>query len=318
MGWDYTTTALIDNVKLRATMPTSQNLFTDERILMLANDELQTVIFPMIMSTKGDYFLNINTQTMASGTFEYDIPADAVGLKIKSCYWRDPNWQDNQPDVLIPQVSVQDVTNNSAGAWNYLAFYLQDNKVILTNVSPGMYLRQRYYKRASKLVTDDEGALVTDGSTTNIVVDNLPSDWVVGDILTLTSSVSPLETISTTLQITAIPATNTLNLVNTDASAAVITQAQLEGSWLTQEDETVIVQITPEAFPILAQSVAVKCLEAVSDPNLGSAQIKFEQLKKNFIDTMTPRVDGLAKIITNRNGTLFWNKVTRNAGWGGW
>lgn len=268
----------------------------------------------MVMSIKGDYFLNIDDQTLTS-SLEYDIPDEAVGIKVKGCYWRDPNWPDNQPDVLIPQISVQDLTNQNAGLWNYMAFYLQDNKIILTNTQSGMTLRTRYYRRASKLVPNDEGAQILDSSTANIVCTTIPTDWAVGDVLTLTNQNPPFDTISRTLEITGITLPNIVNLLQTDPDAPILTQSDMDGNWLTQADETVIAQVPPEAHPILAQAVAVKCLEALGDPNVQVAQLKFEQLKNNFISMLTPRVDGYAKRITQRNGTLLWNKVSRWRGW---
>jgi len=76
----FTNTDLLENIRLRALLPESQNLYTDARLLMLANDELQTVIFPMMMSIKGDYFVALDTQTMTS-SLTYPIPGDAVGIR---------------------------------------------------------------------------------------------------------------------------------------------------------------------------------------------------------------------------------------------
>src|SRR5262245_40794814 len=110
MAQTYTNDELLENIRLRAMLPESQNLYTDERLLMLANDELQTVIYPMIMSIRGYYFVAVDTQTMTN-SLEYDIPGDAIGTKVFDVYWRDPNWPDNQPDVLVPLINYQDLTN---------------------------------------------------------------------------------------------------------------------------------------------------------------------------------------------------------------
>lgn len=313
MSVDYTNDQLLENIRLRALLPTSQNLYTDERLLMLANDELQTVIFPMMMSIKGDYFVAVDTQTMTT-SLEYDIPGDAVGIKIKDVYWRDPNWPSNQPDVLIPLINYQDLTNQAAGLFNYLSYYVMGDKVHLTNTKQGQYLRIRYYKRSSRLVVNSDGGQIEDASSSNIELNNIPSDWEVGDLLTLTNQSPPFETVTTTLEITALTGGNIINLVQTDPDEPVLSQEDMEGNWLTQEGETVIAQITPEAHPILSQSVAVKCLEGLNDPGMATSQAKFQQLYKAFIDTMTPRVDGQAKKIVQRNGTLFWNKANRGGG----
>lgn len=310
MSRDYTNDALISNVRLRAMLPDSQNLYTDERILSLADDELQTVIFPMIMNMKGEYFVAVDEQAMTS-SLEYPIPGDAVGIKIKDVYWRDPNWPDNQPDTQIPLISIQDLTGQAAGLFNYLAYYIQNNSIFLTNTQSGQLLKIRYYKRAAKLVPNDEAAQVVDASTSNIELTNVPSDWEVGTVLQCCKQDPPFTTQSDDIAIVSI-AGNIVTLLNSGP-----TFTMEDGDWLSLTGETPIAQVTPEAHPILAQSVVVKCLEGLGDPNMPVAQAKFEQLRKNFVDTMTPRADGQAKKIIQRNGPLFWNKVTRGS-WGAW
>lgn len=316
MAQTFTNDELLDNIRLRALLPQSQNLYTPERLLMLANDELQTIIFPMIMSIKGDYFVNVDTQTMTT-SLTYPIPGDAVGIKVKDVYWRDPNWSSNHEDQLIPLINYQDLTNQAAGLFNYLSYYIMGNDVHLTNVRQGQSLRIRYYKRASKLIPNDEGAKIVNTDTADIIVNSIPSTWAVGDVLTLTNAFPPFETVTTTLEITGITQPNILNLLQTDPDEPILEDEDLIGNWLTQADETVIAQITPEAHPILAQSVAVKCLEGMNDPGLVASQAKFQQLYQAFIDTMCPRTDGQAKKIIQRNGTLLWNKVGRGTG-SGW
>ena len=289
-------------------LPESQNLYTDARLLMLADDELQTIIFPMMMSIKGDYFVSTDTQTMTS-SLEYPIPGDAVGIKIKDCYWRDPSWPSNQPDSQIPQISYQDLTGQAGGLFNYMAFYVMENNIHLTNTRSGMYLKIKYYKRAAKLVPNDEAAQVVDASTPNIEVNAVPSGWAVGDILQCIKNDPPFTTQSDDIEITSI-AGNIITLTN---NGDVFTIEETD--WLSLSGETPIAQITPEAHPILSQSVAVKCLEGLNDPGMVTSQAKFEQLKKAFIDTMTPRVDGQAKKIVNRMSPLVYNKIAR--GWGG-
>lgn len=306
MAADYTNDTLLENIRLRAMLPESQNLYTDARLLMLADDELQTVIFPMIMSIKGDYFVAVDTQTMTS-SLTYPIPGDAVGIKIKDAYWRDPNWPDTQPDSQITQINYQDLTGQGGGSFQNVAFYVMGNDVHLTNVYQGKYLKLRYYKRASKLVPNDEGGIVTavNTGTEQITLDAVPSDWEVGDTVDAIAADPPFETTASALTISNIAG----SVITVDDADDVSV-----GDWICLEGETTIAQITPEAHPILAQSVAVKCLEGLSDPNMVTSQAKFEQLKKAFIDTMTPRVDGQAKKIVNRSSPLVWNKVQR--GWG--
>jgi len=310
MPFTYTNDDLITSIKRRASIPTSQSLFTDEDLMSFADEELQTVIFPMIMSTKGDYFVSNNDTTMTSAT-SYDIPSDAVGLKIKDCYFLNANGDQRQ----LTQVNLSDVTNQYFRLDSGFAYYIEGNKVHLyPDSKTGDTLRIKYYKRASMMVPNDKGAKFTNADTANLVFDSVPTSWAVGDRLTLTSATPGFSTLSTSFEILTITLPNIMTLVEDDDDTPIFTAAELVDNWLTQNGDTVIAQITPEAHPILAQAVAVKCLEALGDPGLMTAQAKFQQISDAFIESMTPRADGQAKKIVNRTGHLAWNKFGR-IGW---
>jgi len=304
MPFTWTTSDLISSIKTRAMIPTSQITFTNEDLLSLADEELQTVIFPMMMSVKGDYFVTNDDQTITSAA-EYPIPPDAIGLKIKDCFWIDPSDSELR-EIQIPQVNLSDVTNQYIQGWTW-GFYIQNNSVILTpNQMTGMTLRQKYYRRASKLIeTSAAGQIVSINTGTNeITLSNVPTTWAIGDDLSAVDQNPGFLTLASGLTIVAV----TSPVVEiADVSLLSV------GDWICLDGDSPIAQIAPEAQPILAQSVAIKCLEALNDPGLVSAQQKFEQIKSNFIQTMTPRVDNQAKKIVNRSGTLAWKKIGR---WG--
>ena len=302
-GFDWTTTGLIASIKRRGSIPTSQSLFTEADMLSLADEELQTVIFPIIMSIKGDYFVNNNDTVMTSAKI-YPIPSDAIGLKIKDCYWLDSDGDERQ----ITEVNIGDVTNQVARGWIGLGYYLEKNNVVLTpNSREGDTLRIKYYRRASKMVPTSEAAQISSIDTGTGVVTftgNIPSTWTTSDVFDAIDDNPGFETKDTDLVITATTAT-TMTFSDVTNLAA--------GYWISLADESPIPQITPEAHALLAQSVTVKILEALGDPKMVVAQGKFEQIKKSFIDMVAPRADGQVKKIVQRNGTLAWPKLSR---WG--
>jgi hypothetical protein len=306
MPFSWTTTDLLESIKTRAMIPTSQATFTTARLLQMADEDLQTVIAPMIMQVKGDYFVTNNDQTITSET-HYPIPGDAIGLKIKDCFWIDPG-DSEEREVQITQVNLADVTNQYCQGWTF-GYYLQNNDVVL--VPSGMQdttLRIKYYRRASKLIPTDEAGQVTavDTVTNIITLDNVPAEWAVGDDLCGVDADPGFLTVATGMTISSISSPNVT--VDDVGDLAV-------GNWVCLDGDSPIPQISPEAHPILAQSVAVTCLESLNDPNLQAAQITLERLKMAFIQTMTPRADGQAKKIVQRNGTLAWRKIGRYGWW---
>ena len=93
----YTLDDLIANIKIRGTIPTSQQMFTDSRFAAIATDEMQTTVVPQIMSCREDFFLVYEDEAITPGTNAYSIPERAIGLKLKdlmivtngekSCNW---------------------------------------------------------------------------------------------------------------------------------------------------------------------------------------------------------------------------------------
>lgn len=80
---DYTTTGLVEQVKIRASVPTAQTLFTTSRIIGLLNDELLTFIVPFIMEVREEFFVVYKDTSIDTDTREYEVPSRAIGNKLR-------------------------------------------------------------------------------------------------------------------------------------------------------------------------------------------------------------------------------------------
>jgi hypothetical protein len=77
------------------------------------------------------------------------------------------------------------------------------------------------------------------------------------------------------------------------------------GDYLTTEQETVVPNMPVEYHPIIAQRVAVYCLEAMGDnENLEKARRKLAQMENSVLKIVQNRVEGAPKKIKQRHGTL--------------
>lgn len=77
------------------------------------------------------------------------------------------------------------------------------------------------------------------------------------------------------------------------------------GDYITKAEETIVPNIPTELHPIVAQRVAVACLEAMGDAqNFAIAEKKLAQMEKSALKIITNRVEGAPKKIKNRFGTL--------------
>jgi hypothetical protein len=90
----YTSDELIKSIKLRASIPTSQNRFKNEDFLRFANEELSIALTTSIMKNHEDYFLYSEDVALTPSIRRYQIPYRAIGNKL-----RDVSFVDSQGNV---------------------------------------------------------------------------------------------------------------------------------------------------------------------------------------------------------------------------
>ncbi len=298
----YNVEELIENIKRRCSVPTSQLTFTNEDFTALANDEMQGEVVPLIMSTREEYFVDyVDVSTTASGYIPF--PEEAVGAKLRSvCYV-----QQSSPLVLtnLPRIDLDVVAGVGFASMNTLAgFYIQGNDLVLypeSSVPVGTTIRIFYYKRTLVLADPSNyGQVVSiDSGNNTIVVNFVPSSWAIGTELNSVSSRANFQV------------TNSLvTIVNLSDPSIILDSVEgIEvGDYVSETGFSAIPQIPIEAHPYLAQLTAVKCLEGLGDrPGMETAQAKADILKKNLLVMISQRVDGSVKKVMNPSGGLRLN-----------
>jgi hypothetical protein len=93
--------------------------------------------------------------------------------------------------------------------------------------------------------------------------------------------------------------------VSTISFAASKVPNMVAGSYITAAEETIVANIPTELHPILAQRVAVACLEAMGDEqNKQSAERKLKQMEDNAMTFLDNRVEGAQIKIKSKNSAL--------------
>jgi hypothetical protein len=81
--------------------------------------------------------------------------------------------------------------------------------------------------------------------------------------------------------------------------------APVVGQYVTSAEETIVPNIPTELHPILAQRVAIACLEAMGDEqNKQSAERKLSQMELNGMTLIDNRTEGSQQKIKNRHSSL--------------
>lgn len=112
----YCTDSLIHSAKMRGRIPDSS--FTPEELLQIATEELETYLFPLIVSVQEDYYLRNQTFTLTADSgattipvVEYRIPPRALGNALKDVLFVDTQGR----PVDVPRIAVTDLEQSAWG-----------------------------------------------------------------------------------------------------------------------------------------------------------------------------------------------------------
>jgi len=311
MAADYTTAGLVAAIKRRGSIPTNQQLFSNDDFIALANDELQSSIVPMLMAVREDYFITSRDVAAVSSQGSpaiIPIPSDAVGQKLTAVSWVDGSGNLTN----IPRLTMEEVSGNFMDYTQASGFYVKGNNIVLfPNLNNGTgTVRLSYVKRPLHLVPITQAGKIRsiNPNTNEVTLTNLPSAWVTGDLVNVVSHLQPFDTVASSVVINGI---SSPTIVVSDLTGIEV------GMWVALDGSSPIPQIPVEAHITLAQATTVKCLEALGDrEGMQAAEAKLKQNKEDLLTMITPRVDASPKKVTNAgNGILDWSRTTQRRPW---
>ena len=309
---DFTTTGLIDTIRILASVPNNQQLSSDDATLLnLLNFELSNSIVPQLMAVREEYFVdNYDFETYfnnVTGYWQdsYEFPENAIGMKLRDFVQLVPGPGIQTPPLerFVPRISPEDVAgnrfNSSATISSGISFYVRNDSVVLypcpTQIIP---LRMKYFRGPNFLVsTSEAGQVVSINTAANsVVLTNLPSDWSIGQTVDV---IQPYQGFNFDAQDVAITA-----ISNPTLSLASVSGIKV-GDWVALQGNSPIPQIPAAAQAVLAQAVVIKLLESLKDADgVKIAQAKYNELFKALEFMITPRIDGEAIKEGKKSGTV--------------
>ena len=310
MGFNYTSDALIADIKRRTFMPINQITYTDEDILHFADEEIQVGITPLLMSVREDYFVAYKEDTINSQIRSYAMHPRAIGQKLRDVtVVFNTETPTTYTEVSIPRIQLEQTKNGLING--YPGFYLQANRIYLQQPTTfnGQKLRQYYFLRPSKLVLTIQACQITRvGPDTNlpalaanqVQVNFIPSEFGTDPTFSQTVDLNRNVPGFEIMEMDAQADFNINTLIVTFPSLTSLPEQLEVGDWICLAGETVIPQLPVELHPVLAQRVAVKVLEGAGDStNLQLAQGKLKEAEKSVLGLLSNRVEGEPQKIVN-------------------
>lgn len=295
MARDYTSDTVIAGIKRRGSIPTSQGLLQTSDFLAFINSEIESIVVPLILDHRQEYFVTYTDISVVAGTDTYDIPSDSIALGIREAVYVDVN---GKIIDQLEQLSLEKVSSDSSViAEGY--YFLGNSVVIYPKPASAKTLRLYYHKDPNEVVASSDCGQITAIDTENniLTLSNVPSSWTTSDTIDVISSTPGFNTKATGVSISAI-------------SSPTVTVSSVEnlsvGDWVALEGFTPIPQIPKNTFKIVEQAAVIKCLEALGK-NPQTAEVKLNQYINGFSKVISPRSKGSAKAITSNGKGLFSN-----------
>jgi len=311
MAVDYTTTELVNRVKRRITVPTSQNFFLPENIVNYANDEMFASIINAIVSVQQEYFVTSTDSPVVSGTALYRIPARAAGGMLRDVVMVDVNGNEVNVPHLTPEVVKSPIFSHNSGPLS--GMLVKDDSVeLIPDETPftTFSIRFKFMRRPNDLVISSKAAKITSVNLpgNQVVVQSVPSLFTTGLTYDIIRGTPIFTSAGDDLVVTNI-AGNTITFAALPPLTAV-------GSYVSEAGTTPIPQVPYEAHQALAALTAATMLDATGDKkNAEVIYAKGKDMLDGFLKLITPRIEGSQIKVNNRNG--IFSQVGRS-GFFGW
>lgn len=288
---DYTTTGFLASVKRRVMLAVQNETFDDADILAIATEELQSYVFPFLMSVREEYAVASTDITFSSSTALYELPEAATGDKVRDVLLlRDGKYF--QLDRIEPE-RLQDHALTSPQPYGFM-FVGTRLQLVPAPTSTGT-VRVNYFHRPGWLIPTSKAALITSVSGTTVgLAGNLPNS-ALNSRISVVSGRAPYYTVgSGTIATNTSPTSKILSFNAQTAGAEV-------GDYLCYIGESPIPQVPIELHPLLVARTVYSMYVAQGDPRAQEAKANADRLQQTLLTVLTPRSEGSARYIINRH-----------------
>jgi hypothetical protein len=290
----YTTADLLESIKQRAVLPDNQTTWSDEKLLIAATEEMRSVIVPLLMSVREEYFVTYEDVAIVSGTSRYAIPERAVGMGVRELLWIDTNGN----AYPMPMITVEDGevtsstwTSTSGSGTSPYAYRLEWNSIVLSPAPTAVgTMRVMYVVSPGELCETDDAARITtiDTATNTVSCSTVPAAWSGGESVDIIKGSGGYEYLSTGASIVAVN--------GTDVTLSALPSGLSVGDWVSIEGQSPIPQLPRELQPLLAHKVVVQILESMTQTQAAKqANDRVNQMIQSALSIISPRNKGGAK-----------------------
>lgn len=299
---------LLESIKNRSFAPISQSTFSDERLILLANEELSLNLAADLVSIREDFFTTYEDTSIRANVSYYPIPSRAIGNALKKVFYVDQLGNEFALNLIDSSRRNEYAPTGPSPQ----AYYFEGDEIVLCP-KPDQALgsiRFLFPAKPNALIATSSCAKITNKtegvSTITFDVDtDLTASLSTSSYVDIISSKSPFKLWTYRAQILAISSTQVeLALVDVQDQAQAVIEPQV-GDYICPSGFANIPQLPTEWHPVLAQSVNVRILGSLGDLNKkASEQQELDRLRTNALKLSGNRVEASPKKISKRNSLI--------------
>jgi hypothetical protein len=311
-----TSNSLIESIKVRASVPISQNTFQDTDLLRFANEEINNNMLPLIMGAKEEYYVFQEDQAIVSGKNKYKIPYRAIGSKLRDIFYKA---SDTSRAIPLSRIQPEDKSFYS-DPLDFLStkyFYIEGGDIVLigdVGGAVGGVLQMTYYLQPNELVKESRVpniVAITENTLNNqatLTLTSMPNNITIGSLIDLLETKPNHRTYKFDIPVISVDTTLKTLIISLDD---LPDNLQL-GDMVASAGETKIPQVPADLHVIVAQSVAARVLEALGDDNgLKAANDKLKKMMDNALILINDRVEGAAQKVFNAQSLMRLSTLRR-------
>lgn len=292
-----TSDRLLEGVKRRAIVPSSQPLFDDNDLLALGDDVIEELMVPILKAARQDFFVTTDEVAVVSGTRLYDIPYRAVGRTL-----RDLKLLNGGGYVRsLPKIAIEHEHLFQTSGGNVMGFYFKGDKIALVPVptASGFTLERWYELAPSRLVKTTDAAVVSGITATDVTVSVAPDTITTGTVIDFIQARSGNSILAMDKTVTNV-AGNVYTFATGDIPSTLAV-----GDYVSVAMTTPVIQFPNECYPLLETATTRRALAALGDFEGADVLAKDESEEtKRLRALLEPRIEGEATTIINRRGLL--------------
>jgi hypothetical protein len=287
---------LLDGLKRRGIVPSSQPLYSDSDFLAAADDVIQERMIPLMLSIRQDYFVTSTNKPTVANQAEYDIPYRSIGRTLRDLKLEDDSG--TVRDLTLIALEDEHLFQNSATSHS---FYFKGDKYVIVPppTSATLTLVEWWECPPSKLVKTDSASVVVSKTSTTVTVTAVPSAITTGAVVDFVQGKSGNSLLAYDKTIANVAGT-TITFTSGD-----IPDSLVAGDYISLAMTAPVVMLPNEAYPLLETFTAQRILNSIGD--FEGAQALEESVtagEKNLKMILEPRIKGENTIIINRRGLL--------------